>query len=57
MTLKLRPQLYELTNDTNMLFDVRLPESTSNLDLESVQILVSDQVVVPWRKEAVKLDP
>ena len=57
MTLKLQPQLFELTKDTNLRFDVRLPESTSNLDLESVQILVSDQVVVPWRKEAVKLDP
>lgn len=57
MTLKLQPQLFELTKASNLRFDVRLPESTSNLDLESVQIQVSDQVVVPWRKEAVKLDP
>ena len=55
--LEIVPQVFQLTKDCNLRFDLLPPEATSNLQLETVQFEVCDRVMLPWPQEVVRLDP
>ena len=57
LNLHLFPQLFQLTKDCNLRFDLLPPESTSTLQFESVHIELCDQVMLAWPQEVVRLDP
>ena len=47
-TLRAEPQLFHLTRDSFLRFDVSLPTVIQNLDPERIGIQICDQVILPW---------
>ena len=57
LNLVIFPQLFQLTKDCNLRFDLLPPESSANLQFDSVCIEVCDKVKLAWPQDVVRLDP
>ena len=50
-TLCAEPQLFDLTRDSFLRFDVSLPTVLNNLDPECIGIQICDRVILPWNQD------
>ena len=57
LNLVIFPQLFQLTKDCNLRFDLLPPESSADMQFDSVCIEVCDKVKLAWPQDVVRLDP